>query len=585
MPVVGRLDQYASMLVTEFDEINYSTIAVGQSSFTTPGTYSWTVPTDVTSINVVTVGGGAGGGYSRGTGSGGGGGLAYVNFISVTPGETLTVGVGTGGKGQNFSGIGSTATNGANSYLKRGITSLVESGGGIIGGSSLAGGDVIVGTGGKGGGGNLDSGGGVQPAGGGGAGGYSGPGGRGAQFAGNGFSGQGGGGAGGQYDIGGPFGGGGGGVGLLGEGASGITQGQGGSGGSNRDGVNGGLYGGGGGGIDNTSAIAGNGASGAVRIIWGLGNNRQFPATRTENLTETYAKASISGLGTYYSSEFKENVGVAVTLTANVFAPYQIVDDEFAGVSYGPGQGTFMRQEFTGNVVVYNEIDEVSDFRDIVRSGLVLDLDAGMNASYNGSGTTWTDLSGNGNNGTLTNGPTYSSANGGSIVFDGTNDFINIPDSSLLTSTSALTINCWVRATAFSGAIIGKGTSDSNEEYCVLMLSSFLYFDVGGGGPYAQPSYTFNTNTWYNICCVHLRTAETSSLLCYVNGVSLNNSTINPTSTPNDNSLPVSIGSRFYNSINSPFNGNIAQVSIYNRALTAAEISQNFNALKHRFGL
>jgi hypothetical protein len=222
----------------------------------------------------------------------------------------------------------------------------------------------------------------------------------------------------------------------------------------------------------------------------------------------------------------------------------------------------------------------------VVQDGLVLNLDANKFYSYPQSGITWTDISGGGNTGTLTNGPTYSSANGGSIVFDGTNDFINIPDSSLLTSTSALTINCWVRATAFSGgysSIIGKGTSDLDEEYCVVMHSSFLYFDVGGGGPYTQPSYTFNTNTWYNICCVHLRTAGTSSLLCYVNGVSLNNSTTSPTSTPNDNSLPVSIGSRLHNSSNGPFNGNIAQVSIYNRALSAAEVSQNYNALRNRF--
>jgi hypothetical protein len=204
------------------------------------------------------------------------------------------------------------------------------------------------------------------------------------------------------------------------------------------------------------------------------------------------------------------------------------------------------------------------------------------------SGTTWTDISGNGNNGTLTNGPTYNGANYGSIVFDGTNDFVNIPDSSSLTSTSALTINCWVRATAFGGgysSIVGKGTSDGDEEYCLLVYSSFLYFDVGSGGPYTGPSYTFNTNTWYNICCVHLRTAGTSSLLCYVNGVSLNNSTINSTDTINDNSLPVSIGSRFYNSSNGPFNGNIANTQIYNRALTAAEVSQNFNALKWRYGI
>ena len=226
-------------------------------------------------------------------------------------------------------------------------------------------------------------------------------------------------------------------------------------------------------------------------------------------------------------------------------------------------------------------------------NGLVLALDAGNIKSYNAgiSTTTWTDLSGRGNTGTLTNGPTYSSANGGSIIFDGTNDYVNIPDSSSLTSTSALTINCWVRLTShaagFGGysSIIGKGTSDFNEEYCVSMASSFLYFDVGGGGPFTSASYTFNTNTWYNICCVHSRTAGTSSLLCYVNRVLLNNSTSSPTSTPNDNSFPVSIGTRWYNSISAPLTGNIPQVSIYNRALTAAEVSQNYNALRGRYGI
>ena len=66
---------------------------------------------------------------------------------------------------------------------------------------------------------------------------------------------------------------------------------------------------------------------------------------------------------------------------------------------------------------------------EVVEDGLVLALDAGNTKSYPGSGTTWTDLSGNGNNGTLTNGPTYSSSNGGSIVFDGVNDFVDISNS------------------------------------------------------------------------------------------------------------------------------------------------------------
>jgi hypothetical protein len=73
----------------------------------------------------------------------------------------------------------------------------------------------------------------------------------------------------------------------------------------------------------------------------------------------TGGNVRVTGFGTYYASEFFENVGVAVTLTANVFAPYQIVDDEFAGVLFGPGQGTFMRQELNGNVIVYNEINEI----------------------------------------------------------------------------------------------------------------------------------------------------------------------------------------------------------------------------------
>ena len=81
----------------------------------------------------------------------------------------------------------------------------------------------------------------------------------------------------------------------------------------------------------------------------------------TGEFDETTANnPSITGLGTYYALEFFENVGVAVTLTANIFAPYQIVDDEFAGVLFGPGQGTFMRQNTDKTVIVYNEIDEIT---------------------------------------------------------------------------------------------------------------------------------------------------------------------------------------------------------------------------------
>jgi hypothetical protein len=204
---------------------------------------------------------------------------------------------------------------------------------------------------------------------------------------------------------------------------------------------------------------------------------------------------SITGFGTYYASEFFENVGVAVTLTANIFSPYDPVYDEFAGVLFGPGQGTFMRQNTDKSVIVYNEIDEVSDFygRDnIVRDGLVLDLDAGISASYPGSGTTWTDLSGNGNTGTLTNGPTYSSANGGSIVFDGTDDVVDTFNASSLTD---MTIEMWIYDTRSSGERDILSYNGNSGSYA-FNGSTFRTDGNGLGGRSFGPGNP-PLNTWY----------------------------------------------------------------------------------------
>jgi len=82
----------------------------------------------------------------------------------------------------------------------------------------------------------------------------------------------------------------------------------------------------------------------------------------------------------------------------------------------------------------------------VVTNGLVLALDAGISRSYSGIGTTWTDLSGNGKNATLINGPTYSSANGGSIVFDGSNDYAEISNASTLGGfTGDFSIEFWFK--------------------------------------------------------------------------------------------------------------------------------------------
>lgn len=241
----------------------------GQVAFTSAGTYSWTVPEDVTSVSVVCVG--AGGSSAAANGSGGGGALAYKNDIAVTPGDTYTIIINAPANG---------SSNGDASFSLSG-TQLVLAKGGSVGGANptaAPGGSAASSIG------DVKYSGGYSqwlfgsPTGGGGAAGYSGNGGQGGHHTqgNNGYNGSGGGGAGGAGYTNAWYSGGG--VGLLGEGSSGLggaLEGAGGSGAVNPSSAkNGGAYGGG--------AAAGGytGGSGAVRIIWS-GAFRRFPSTFT----------------------------------------------------------------------------------------------------------------------------------------------------------------------------------------------------------------------------------------------------------------------------------------------------------------
>ena len=260
------------------------TSIIGQEEFTTPGSYTWVAPSNVTSVSVVAVGAGGNGGINRN--GDGGGGLGYKNNISVTPGQSYTVVVGANVFDQN----------GGNSYFIDGNGTLSPKGnGGGIGGVTTGGsGGTYIGDGGGNGGNGGPKNGNASSGAGGGAGGYSGDGGNGGtgisfgSSSGNqGNGGAGGGGAGSSHE-----GGAGGGVGLQGQGANGqgasgydeLTPGyqyghcgQGGSGGlpqtfDSFPSLGPGSGGGGGHGIS--------GGDGAVRIIW-PGTTRQFPSTNT----------------------------------------------------------------------------------------------------------------------------------------------------------------------------------------------------------------------------------------------------------------------------------------------------------------
>jgi hypothetical protein len=219
----------------------------------------------------------------------------------------------------------------------------------------------------------------------------------------------------------------------------------------------------------------------------------------------------------------------------------------------------------------------------VVTDGLVLCLDAGNSKSYPGSGTTWTDLSGNGNNGTLTNGPTYSSSNGGSLVFDGTDDFIDFTSDSNLFPTSGLTISSWFKTTVADRWVVNRTSSPSgiypsDGYYLIGEIAGTMLFGVNAIGV-STPS-VITTGTWINM--VGTWTPSTSILL-YQNGIQVaSNTTSIPASIINP-SVVIEIGRR----PGGPdyWDGNLAQVSIYNRALTASEVSQNYNALRGRFGV
>tara|TARA_R100001509_G_scaffold164991_1_gene144584 strand:- start:44 stop:736 length:693 start_codon:yes stop_codon:yes gene_type:complete len=220
----------------------------------------------------------------------------------------------------------------------------------------------------------------------------------------------------------------------------------------------------------------------------------------------------------------------------------------------------------------------------IVTDGLVLALDAGNVKSYPGSGTTWTDLTGNSNNGTLNNGPTFSSDNGGSIVFDGTNDSVSVNNQLdpiayglFADSSSEWTVSSFFNSDALANsnrAITGKaGGVGGNATYVVFTTNSNLRVRLRGGT--VEDIATISADIWYNVVVTWDGTTSKS----YLNGVFLQNNAVGTKSKQAQN---FSIGSAAGGG-NTRWDGKISQTLVYNRALTAAEVTQNYNALKGRY--
>jgi len=236
------------------------------------------------------------------------------------------------------------------------------------------------------------------------------------------------------------------------------------------------------------------------------------------------------------------------------------------------------------------------NYEGIVTDGLVFNLDAGFTPSYPKNGTTWYDVLGS-NNGTLYNGTTFDTGNGGSIVFDGTNDFGTTPTNLLGvsngTNISEITIEAWVNWNTFPTSGIDEIISWWNSGSSTVGFLGTSCIN-NGGGTNSNPAIRFgdgwtntgvrfttstDTDKWWYICAIK----STNNAYIYKNGTleATRGSTINFTLD-----RPAAIGCHNGVSRRIEFiDGKIGIIRVYNRALTSSEVSQNYNAQKGRFGL
>jgi hypothetical protein len=214
-------------------------------------------------------------------------------------------------------------------------------------------------------------------------------------------------------------------------------------------------------------------------------------------------------------------------------------------------------------------------------NGLVLFLDAANTKSYPGSGTIWSDLSGSGNNATISNG-SYSSENGGVIVFNGSSTGAYF---TLIANSGDFTCEIWVKQTGANlgqASVFGGSNGISGADNCqlrVLDSDGSIGLALGNANVALSPSSAGVTslNNWYQV----IWSRSGSTINVYVNSVfkcsGTSSTQLRIDRLGNIGGLGGSLGKWLL--------GNISNAKVYNRALSAAEVSQNFNALRGRYGI
>jgi hypothetical protein len=278
-----------------------------------------------------------------------------------------------------------------------------------------------------------------------------------------------------------------------------------------------------------------------------------------------------------------------VTQTSRISYASPTTDSEFIRITNAKSGQNFtgVTQCLNWYATQTNYVAVNKDYEPIVSDGLVLNLDASYTPSYTSSGTTWYDLGYSGNNGTLTNGPTFSSANGGSIVFDGVDDYADLGNNASVQINQG-TISAWVRTSAPGSSFRGIITKQNN--YGLFTSDGVLVTYDWGNVITRTTGINIADGTWKNVAMTFTNNVGTPSnnAIIYLNGTAILTSTIKFV----NNLIEVQLASGGTNNATptgtrgiQQLNGNISQSLIYNRALSATEVLQNFNAQKSRFGL
>lgn len=220
-----------------------------------------------------------------------------------------------------------------------------------------------------------------------------------------------------------------------------------------------------------------------------------------------------------------------------------------------------------------------------VTSGILIDLNAANPSSYSGTGTTWTDLAGGDDNGTLTNGPVYESTGGAGFIHDGTNDYVNIANRSALqpTTSACTTMMTWAKVISYAAydGIMGKMfAASSYDGYALLMTgTNALTLKMNGNSvdqTVNSASNVYSTNTWTLFSFVTCFGGSTSrQSFIYVNSTAVITAS-NTESGINSATAPIQIANGMQDGLEYG-NIKVGAFAFYNRALTAQEISDSYN--------